>query len=141
MHSDRATGKTGRAATIGFGATLGAMALAQSTGPAHWWTPELDTNATTPQKRKVLLENEEVRVLEVTVAAGTREPLHVHRYPAVIWINPTPHVIVNLQDGASRDLGVCPPGAHCLPVAQCYAMEDVRSVPLHAIRVDLEKSR
>ena len=40
-----------------------------------------------PQSHKVLFENAIVRVLQVEVAPGTKEPMHHHRWPSifVIW--------------------------------------------------------
>ncbi len=51
-----------------------------------WWTPGNDALAAAPQNHKLLFENDEVRVLEVTVQPGVREPLHAHRYPSVLFI-------------------------------------------------------
>ncbi len=120
-------------------ATLGVVALAQAAAD-RWWKAELDATQAAPQNHKVLFENDEVRVLEVTVAPGTREPMHVHRYPAVIYVDSSTHMIEHLQDGTSRDLGERPPGVRWLPVAQGHAMENAGTVPLHAIRVELKKS-
>ena len=53
--------------------------------PASW--PEsLDAVAAAPQNHKVVLENERVRVLEVTVRPGEKEPLHMHRMPSVMYV-------------------------------------------------------
>lgn len=121
--------------------SLATAAMAQtSTTADRWWKPELDATTAAPQHHKVLLENDDVRVLEVTVAPGEREPLHVHRYPAVMYVDASPHLIEHLQDGSSRDLGTRPPGTRWMPVAQGHAMENVGTVPLHAIRVELKKS-
>lgn len=122
-------------------AALGGIVLAQSTDADRWWKPELDALTAAPQNHKLLFENDEVRVLEVTVAPGTREPMHVHRYPAIIYIDSSPHLVEYLQDGTSRDLGERPSGARWLPIAQGHAMENVGTAPLHAVRVELKKSR
>lgn len=123
-------------------AAAGAAAYAQSTSDFdRWWKPDLDATVAAPENHKILLENDEIRVLEVTVAPGARERLHVHRYPALIYLDSSPHLIEHLQDGSSRDLGIRQPGARWLPVAQGHAMENVGNVPLHAIRVELKKSR
>ena len=129
------------AAVLALSLAAGTVALAQSAGLDRWWRPELDATVAAPQHHKVLLENDEVRVLEVTVEPGTREPLHVHRYPAVMIIDTSPHMVEHLQDGTSRDLGVRPPGTRWFPVVQGHAMENVGSVPLHAIRVELKKAQ
>ena len=64
----------------------------------HWWRPELEAITAAPQNHKVLFENDTVRVLEVTIAPHTQEPLHVHRWPAVIYIDKSAHLIEHLAD-------------------------------------------
>ncbi len=123
-------------------ATIAIAALAQSGSDFdRWWKPELDAVAAAPANHKVLLENDDVRVLEVTVAPGTREPMHVHRYPAVMVVDSSPYLIEHLQDGGRRDLGSRPAGVRWMPVAQGHGMENAGAVPLHAIRIELKKSR
>ena len=39
-----------------------------------------------PRNHKILLENENVRVLDVTVAPGETEPVHSHRWPSDLYI-------------------------------------------------------
>jgi hypothetical protein len=138
-HRERSGVRLASVLAIALGA--GAVAMAQSTSADRWWRPELDATAAAPEHHKVLLENDEVRVLEVTVAPGAREALHVHRYPAVMIIDTSPHMVEHLQDGTSRDLGVRPPGVRWFPVVQGHAMENVGSLPLHAIRVELKKAQ
>ncbi|HZI85201.1 MAG TPA: hypothetical protein VFD48_00095 [Pyrinomonadaceae bacterium] len=46
----------------------------------------LDAVVAAPQNHKVVLENERVRVLEVTVRSGEKEPLHMHRMPSVMYV-------------------------------------------------------
>ena len=50
------------------------------------WPPELDAVVAAPDHHKVLLENDEVRVLEVVLPPATTERVHAHRWPAVIQI-------------------------------------------------------
>ncbi len=122
---------------------MAGLKLAEQTGGNfdRWWRPELDATVAAPENHKVLLENEEVRVLEVSIAPGTRERLHVHRYPSVIYLESSPHLIEHLQDGSSRDLGVRPKGVRWLPIAQGHYLENVDTFPLHAIRIELKKAR
>ena len=108
----------------------------------RWWRPELEAITAAPQNHKVLFENDEVRVLEVTIAPHTQEPLHVHRYPAVIYIDKSAHLIEHLQDGKVEDRGNRPDGTlRWLPIDQGHFLENVDSKPLHAIRVELKKER
>jgi hypothetical protein len=50
------------------------------------WPDSLDAVAAAPGNHKVLLENEHVRVLDVTVQPGEREPLHAHCRSSVMYI-------------------------------------------------------
>lgn len=47
------------------------------------WDPALDAVAAAPRQHKVLYENENLRVLEVTLEAEDEEPVHHHRWPSV----------------------------------------------------------
>jgi len=107
----------------------------------HWWTPALEATTAAAQNHKVLFENDEVQVLEVTIAPHTQEPLHVHRWPAVIYIDKSAHLIEHLQDGTVEDRGSRPDGTlRWLPIDQGHFLENVDSKPLHAIRVELKKA-
>ena len=50
------------------------------------WPDSLDAVLAAPKNHKVVLENERVRVLEVTVRPGEKEPLHMHRMPSVMYV-------------------------------------------------------
>ena len=50
------------------------------------WADSLDAVAAAPGNHKVLVENARVRVLDVTVAPGEREPLHAHCRPSVMYL-------------------------------------------------------
>ena len=50
------------------------------------WPASLDAVAAAPGNHRVLLENDRVRVVEITVAPGEREPVHAHCLPGVGYI-------------------------------------------------------
>jgi hypothetical protein len=55
----------------------------RSTG--EWrWPRELDALVAAPGSHRLLFENDRVRVLEVAIEPGAREPEHTHRWPSVI---------------------------------------------------------
>ena len=56
------------------------------TGDPAIWPSELEATVAAPDNHKILLENERVRVLEVTLGPGEVEPLHFHRWPSVLHI-------------------------------------------------------
>jgi len=52
--------------------------------PADW--PKESAVIAAPRNHKILLENDNVRVLDVTIAPGETEPVHFHRWPSVLYI-------------------------------------------------------
>ena len=68
---------------------------AQPSMPAECaWPDSLDAVKAAPKNHRVILENQHVRVLDVTVAPGEREPLHAHCLPSVMYL---------MQEGVYRD--------------------------------------
>lgn len=60
------------------------LAVAYATAqPSEAWPLELDAVRAAPDSHKVLFENSLVRVLEVRIAPGTKEPMHHHRWPSL----------------------------------------------------------
>lgn len=62
-----------------------------SVDPHYWdepdyWPANLDAVIAGPKNHKILLENDQVRVLEVTLAPGETEKIHHHRWPSVLYI-------------------------------------------------------
>ena len=56
------------------------------TGDPATWPTELEATVAAPDNHKILLENERVRLLEVTLSPGETEPFHFHRWPSVLFI-------------------------------------------------------
>ena len=52
------------------------------TDPAQW-DPQLDAVIAAPHNHTVLFENDQLRVLEVTLEPNEEEPIHHHRWPSV----------------------------------------------------------
>jgi mannose-6-phosphate isomerase-like protein (cupin superfamily) len=53
----------------------------------HWeWPDELDALTAAPGNHRLLLENDQVRVLLTTIPVGARTPVHTHRWPSVEYI-------------------------------------------------------
>jgi hypothetical protein len=50
------------------------------------WPKNLDALISAPNNHKILLENDKVRVLEVTVLPKEIEPIHHHKWPSVMHI-------------------------------------------------------
>lgn len=56
------------------------------TGNPADWPNELDAVVSAAKNHIILLENDNVRVLEVTLAPGEVENLHHHQWPSVLYI-------------------------------------------------------
>lgn len=114
-----------------------------STSFDKWWTPANDALAAAPENHKLLFENDDVRVLEVTVEPGVREPLHAHRYPSVMYYLSAAHMKEYSPGMAAVDHPRKDDGAVVfLPVGPPHQMENLESSkPLKAIRVELKKER
>ncbi len=59
------------------------MTAASGPGPV---ADELDGVLAAPDHHRVLFENDRVRVLETTIRAGDRTPLHTHLAPTVLYV-------------------------------------------------------
>jgi len=49
------------------------------------WPDSLDAVKAAPGQHKIIFENEKVRILELTGAPYTIEPIHTHQWPSVMW--------------------------------------------------------
>ena len=56
------------------------------TGNPADWPKNLDAVVAAPKNHKILLENENVRVIQVTLKPGEVEPLHHHQWHSVLYI-------------------------------------------------------
>ncbi len=137
------------AALFGLGIAVGyaashmpALAAEAPAKAACPWGPELDAVNAAPKNHRVLLENDRVRVLDVTVQPGERELLHAHCRPSVLYI---------MQRGALRDYDgqgnirrdeKAPPEP--LPYTQWHqtepphAVENLDSKVFHLLRIELK---
>ena len=60
--------------------------LLYKTGNPKDWPKNQDAVISAPNNHKILLENENVRVLEVTVSPNELEPVHHHQWPSVLYV-------------------------------------------------------
>lgn len=112
------------------------------------WPDSLDAVAAAPDSHVVLLENERVRVLEVVIQPGEREPVHTHRWPSVMLTDSAARIRYYGEDGelafesAERAPGetaeVAEPAPNWLGPEGPHAVENIDTVPFHAIRVELK---
>ena len=64
-------------------------------------TEDLDGVIAAPDHHKVLFENDAVRVLETTIAAGEITPVHTHLAPTVMYVVSGSHFVRRDEQGAT----------------------------------------
>src|SRR5678815_3259292 len=144
--------RTGIALTVGilFGSLLmpsssqshtAAAPVAASKCP---WPPELDAVMAAPKNHRVLLENDRVRVLDVTVAPGEREAVHAHCLPSVMYV--MYEGIDRNYDAQGKLIGeqkVAPPlsafpQVYWLESTPPHAIENLDVQAIHLLRIELK---
>ena len=115
------------------------------TGDPAGWPPEWDAVAAAPDNHRVLLENDHVRVLEVTVGPGEVEPVHHHRWPSVLHITAMGDFVDRSADGEvlldTRQLDAPLPVPFTMwkePEAPHTVENLSRTQPIRLVRVDLK---
>ena len=119
--------------------------LPYHTGDPADWPPELDAVIAAPANHTVLMENDRVRVLEVTMAPREVENHHHHRWPSVLYVMEAGDFIDRDADGQvivdTREMGGLPP----LPFTMWkdaeapHSVENLSDVPIRLIRVELKQ--
>jgi hypothetical protein len=112
------------------------------------WSPCLDAVIAAPRNHRVLMEDETIRVLEVTVDPGEREALHHHRWPSLMVVLARPsYVNRDAQGNVIPPAGGAPvdpvmPRAVRLPPQATHAIEVDAEAPhrFHGIRIEFKSS-
>ena len=95
-----------------------------------------DPVRTSPQYYKVLLENDQVRVLEYRLKAGEKEPVHSH--PAgVVYVLSGAKLKFSYPDGRTEERTAAT-GETIWRDPTTHAVENVGDTEAHAITIDLK---
>jgi quercetin dioxygenase-like cupin family protein len=109
------------------------------------WPDTLDATVAAPQNHKVVLENERVRVLEVTVQPGEREPVHGHKWPSVMYVMAEDLIRDYDRDGkllydsATDNARLKTPYTVWMPPQAPHSVENLSKTPLRLLRVELKQ--
>jgi hypothetical protein len=119
---------------------LGAAVLAQP-----WpWPESMDAVWAAPQNHKVLYEDDNVRIMEVTVKSREIQSMHHHRWPSVLMIDSYPKHNNHLIDGrvipeerpaADRPFPLVVSRGPTPP----HAVENLDTIPFHLYSVEFKK--
>jgi mannose-6-phosphate isomerase-like protein (cupin superfamily) len=106
------------------------------------WPANLDGVKAAPGNHKVIFENEHVRVLEVTIAPHSKEPIHAHCWPSILYVQQGGDIIDRDANGKvlfdSRQLKVKPtfPFVQWTPPQAPHSVENLADVPMKLIRFE-----
>jgi lactoylglutathione lyase len=111
--------------------------------PSEWpWPHGLDALIAAPDSHRLLLENDRVRVLEVMIAPGAREPEHTHRWPSVMIVDQAARIRYHehgIQTFESPASGPSQPGPRAvwMDAEGPHSVENIDTMPYHALRIEL----
>ena len=138
------------ASTVILAISFSASGLATAANPSDVapagcaWPQSTDAVAAAPDNHHVLLENDHVRVLDVVVPPHTKEPVHAHCSPSVLYITEASAFIDHDEIGKvlldTRELKTpltFPMTMWKEPEAP-HSVENLSDKPLHLIRVELK---
>jgi hypothetical protein len=78
------------------------MTVRATLGPPSTWDPKLDAAAAAPKHHRVLFENDNLRVLEVTLEPQDEEPVHHHRWPSVFVFDQMSGPVYDIDPDGNR---------------------------------------
>jgi predicted metal-dependent enzyme (double-stranded beta helix superfamily) len=107
------------------------------------WPDSMEAMAAAGKDHKVLYEDDKVRILEVTVAPGVKEPMHFHRWPSVIIYET---LASNKVSRANGEVVVRPRPAADAPYPTVvkhgpempHSVENLDTIPFHVYRVEFK---
>jgi quercetin dioxygenase-like cupin family protein len=121
------------AAGMAIGVLMATLAFAISSGK----TTAQDPVKQSPQYYKVLLENDQVRVLEYRLKPGEKEPMHTHT-AGVLYIFGDAKMRTTYPDGRTEESAGGAGEAHWRnPVT--HALENIGNTEAHALAIDIKK--
>ena len=113
------------------------------------WPESLDAVKAAPDSHDVLMENDHVRIVEVVIPPAEKEPIHAHRWPSVMLVDQAAQIRYYNEDSDvvsetpertdNETTENTPPQVEWLEPESPHAVENIDTVPYHAIRVELKQ--
>ena len=123
----------------------GGNAISSNGTDPKTWDAKLDATIAAPANHKIIYEDDEVRVLLVTLKPGEREKPHDHPWPSIMVMLDTPRSGGNIDEHGNRQPALPLPADLVLPVVIRVAPEalhsnynDDPSQPFRAIRIEFK---
>ena len=119
------------------GVAIGALMASVVFAISSRTTKAQDPVKQSPQYYKVLLENDQVRVLDYRLKAGQKEPMHTHA-EGVLYIFGDAKMRTTYPDGRTEESAGGAGEAHWRnPVT--HAVENIGTTEAHALAIDIKK--
>ena len=99
---------------------------------------KFDAPIAAAKTHKILFENDKVRILEVHIPAGVKEPLHEHPYKSITIIESPARLKYCDKDGKEIST-VLNEGVSWIEPMGLHTAENVDSRPFKGYRVELKK--
>ena len=120
------------------------MSPAMSTGQPWPWPQTMDALLAAPGSHRLVLENDRVRVLEVVIEPGAREPEHTHQAASVMIVDEPARIRYYQGDALLFESQAHPPSAPGVRVRWMepegpHSVENIDQRRYHAIRVELKE--
>ena len=111
---------------------------------AETWPDHLDAVMAAPRNHVLLLENEAVRVLDITVAPGETVPLHTHRWPGILyWLSWSDCIRRDAAGAVMMDsretLHPTENTVSWSPAIGPHTLQNIGTAKLHVIGVELKR--
>ncbi len=119
--------------------------MARAGGKTWEWPDSLDALVAAPGFHRLVFENDDVRVLETRIGPGETVPLHTHRWPSVLYVVATGHVVRRDGEGAiltdTRASGTLsePGSAAWLAPMPPHTVENVDSSEIRLLNFELKR--
>lgn len=109
------------------------------------WQKKLDAVLAAPRSHKILLENKEVRVVEVIIEPNTKEPRHTHQWSSVMIVNSSARIRYfdknnKATEYPKRNISFQNPLVEYLEPEEPHAVENIDKVPYHAYRIEIKSA-
>lgn len=97
-----------------------------------------DALEASPKTTKKLFENDQVRVLEIEIKPGDKEPLHVHKWRGVMIIT-SPAKLRYYDENDEVEFEASQSGAEWREPSKEHAVENIDNKVFKAYRIELKK--
>lgn len=110
----------------------------------NMWPKELDAVIAAPNSHKILFENDRLRVTEVTILPGRKEPLHTHECSSVMMVDSSTKIAYYDESGKvteypESEASQEKPFVEWLEPEGPHAVENLdQSKIYHAVRIELK---